>query len=147
MIDNGIPLSESLLANLMYILLSKWHLLTKHMHFKFYPCRLLLYSQFNTENAKNLAEEIQSEMGKDVTISIYDRSYIDLDSLADCDVDILITTSTLDLKLPYPVFYIYRKGFKLNTSKLNELTKQITDDKKIAYRVLIKERLSLLAEK
>ena len=142
--DRGIQVSDGIQNNLVYILLSKWYMLSKHMHDKFSPCKILLYSHFTMENTQGLAAEIQSEMGQTIAISIHDPHYIDLDTINDYDFDILVTTTTLDFNAHRPIFYLYRKGATLNLHKLRELANQVISDKKIAYRAMIKERQSQL---
>lgn len=142
--DRAIPLSDGIKNNLMYILLSKWHTLSKCMHDKFYPCKILLYSHFTAENARSLASEIRSEIGYNVTITTHAPHHINLDSIKDHDFDILVTTTTLYFDIGRPIFYLYRKGETLNLHQLKELTQQVIDNKKAAYRMIIKERQSQL---
>ena len=142
--DHGIPLSDGIKNNLMYILLSKWYTLSKCMHDKFHPCKILLYSHFTAENARGLASEIQSEIGHSVAITTHAPHHINLDSIEEHDFDILVTTTSLYIDIDRPIFFIYRKGEALNLHQLKELIQQVIEDKKASYRKMIKERQSQL---
>ena len=91
-----------------------------------------------------MASEIQSEIGHSVAITTHAPHHINLDSIEEHDFDILVTTTSLYFDIDRPIFFIYRKGEALNLHQLKELTQQVIDNKKAAYRMIIKERQSQL---
>lgn len=125
----GFEPSDTTLEYLIYVLISKWENLTKHLFSRYNAAVVKVHSHLSLRHAHNIAESLMSDLPSSIEVSVLEEVAIDEKVLSKYNFDILITTETLRLEIQQPVIYMYKSRSSYQFEELHNLIKGIAKRK------------------
>lgn len=135
-------LNDAIIEKLLFVFLSKWSDLYYHLNISIQSLNVLVYSHQHTSYTKFIIDILESKFSKFISFSILEQSDIYPVDLANFNFDILISSTSLDLKIPQPIFFLYPYNMTGSFSSLEKLITEVSESKKTKRKQEILSQLS-----
>lgn len=123
--NRGFKPTEETLEHLLYLLISKWKNLTKHLFNHYNRIDIKVYSHISLQHAENIADLLISDLPQAVKVSVIEEPILNEEILSAYDFDLLISTETLMLNIEQPIIYMYRSRHSYQHDYLHKMIKEI----------------------
>ncbi|MFD2831036.1 helix-turn-helix domain-containing protein [Corticicoccus populi] len=122
---------EDMIKDILSSFILTWSNLTKNLFYQFNSCRLLVYNHSTDSIALSFSEELKSTLRRFIEVDTIPGREISERKLLQHDFDVLISSTTLQLNIKQPIFYLHRlPDFSLRLAELEQLIDTILQKKR-----------------
>lgn len=141
----GFEPTDATLNHLIYLLISKWKDLTKHLFNRYNTIKVMVYSHLSLRHAEGIAESLISDLPNSINVSVLKEATLNEEILSQYDFDILISSETLFLNIKQPIVYMYKSRSSYQYKQLHQLIREAAEQKeKLMREKAKKSKFSLL---
>lgn len=132
----NLPVSEELLEELLYTLISTWENLTALLFHQFNSVKILLYSHLSRSHSENMISSLRANVNILMEIEVYEETELSKTALRNYAFDLIISTTSIKEDFGVPIVYLHGRE---DGHVLSALQRTLTD-------ILEKKRQQILQE-
>ena len=135
-------LNDAIIEKLMFTLLSKWRNLYYYLNKNLKSLKILVYNHQHMGYTKFIIDVLESKFNKFISFSILEELDIYKSDLFSLKFDILISSISLNLTIPQPIFFLYPHNMDGSFHSLEALINEVSKNKKEKQKQEILSQLS-----
>jgi hypothetical protein len=143
----GFEPTDATLGYLIYLLISKWKDLTKHLFNRYNAINVKVYSHLSFRHAQGIAESLISDLPDSINVSVLEEVTLNEEILSKYDFDILISAETLMLDIKQPIVYMYKSRSSYQYEQLHQLIREAAKQKEKVMREKFIKKLQVFPTK
>lgn len=132
--NRGFEPTDTTLDYLIYLLISKWKDLTKHLFSRYNAINVKVYSHLSLRHAQGIAESLISDLPDSINVSVLEEVTLDEEIISKYDFDILISAETLFFDIKQPIVYMYKSRSSYQYEQLHKLIREAAKQKEKLMR-------------
>ncbi|AQS52634.1 Capsule synthesis positive regulator AcpB [Jeotgalibaca dankookensis] len=135
-------LNDAIIEKLLFVFLSKWPDLYYDLNLSIQSLDVLVYSHQHTSYTKFIIDILESKFNKFISFKKLEHPDICAADLSHLNFDILITSVSLNIEIPQPIFFLYPYNMTGSFNNFEKLINEVSQIKKENRKQKILSQLS-----